>query len=179
MQADDVEAVEEIFAEAALGDEGVEVGVGGGDDAHVGADRLGLADRMDLAGLEEAQQLRLDVEGEHVAASRETDRAATTGSEHQFLRLDRRFARAVTGQESAMDSQRLVVRAACHERDHRGPDVAGRVPESCVEAQGVNPRVVMETLGHSQVSLTLNTYSHVLPALQHDAAARMNAVLER
>jgi integrase len=46
-------------------------------------------------------------------------------------------------------------------------------------AQGVNPRVVMETLGHSQVSLTLNTYSHVLPALQHDAAARMNAVLKR
>jgi hypothetical protein len=31
-------------------------------------------------------------------------------------------------------------------------------------AQGVNPRVVMETLGHSQVSLTLNSYSHVLPA---------------
>jgi hypothetical protein len=24
----------------------------------------------------------------------------------------------------------------------------------------------METLGHSQVSLTLNTYSHVLPTLQ-------------
>jgi integrase len=43
-------------------------------------------------------------------------------------------------------------------------------------AQGVNPRVVMETLGHSQVSL-LNTYSHVLPALQRDAAVRMNAVL--
>jgi integrase len=46
-------------------------------------------------------------------------------------------------------------------------------------AQGVNPRVVTETLGHFQVSLTLNTYSHVLPALQRDAAARMNAVLER
>lgn len=44
-------------------------------------------------------------------------------------------------------------------------------------AQGVNSRVVMETLGHSQVSLTLNTYSHVLPALQEDAAAKMNAVL--
>lgn len=43
-------------------------------------------------------------------------------------------------------------------------------------AQGVNPRVVMETLGHSQVSLTLNTYSHVLPALQRDAAARIDAV---
>ena len=38
--------------------------------------------------------------------------------------------------------------------------------------QGVSPRVVIETLGHSQVSLTLNTYSHVLPALQEDAASR-------
>jgi integrase len=44
-------------------------------------------------------------------------------------------------------------------------------------AQGVNPRVVMETLGHSQVSLTLNTYSHVLPALQQDAARRMDVAL--
>ncbi len=43
--------------------------------------------------------------------------------------------------------------------------------------QGVSPRVVMETLGHSQVSLTLNTYSHVLPALQEDAASRMDEIL--
>jgi len=35
----------------------------------------------------------------------------------------------------------------------------------------------METLGHSQVSLTLNTYSHVLPALKQDAADRINAIL--
>jgi hypothetical protein len=35
----------------------------------------------------------------------------------------------------------------------------------------------METLGHSQVSLTLNTYSHVLPTLQREAAARMDAAL--
>jgi integrase len=46
-------------------------------------------------------------------------------------------------------------------------------------AQGVSPRVVMETLGHSQVSLTLNTYSHVLPALQRDAATKMDAILGR
>jgi integrase len=32
-------------------------------------------------------------------------------------------------------------------------------------AQGVDARTIMETLGHSQVSLTLNTYSHVLPTL--------------
>ena len=37
----------------------------------------------------------------------------------------------------------------------------------------------MVTLGHSQVSLTLNTYSHVLPALQNDAAAKMDAILAK
>lgn len=44
-------------------------------------------------------------------------------------------------------------------------------------AQGVDPRTIMETLGHSQISLTLNTYSHVLPVLQQQAASRMNAAL--
>ena len=37
----------------------------------------------------------------------------------------------------------------------------------------VHPRVVMETLGHSQISLTLDTYSHVLPGLQAEAEHRM------
>ena len=29
--------------------------------------------------------------------------------------------------------------------------------------QGIHPKVVQERLGHSQISLTLDTYSHVLP----------------
>jgi integrase len=49
---------------------------------------------------------------------------------------------------------------------------------SLLLVQGVHPRVVMETLGHSQISLTMNTYSHVIPALQRDAAEKMQAVLE-
>jgi integrase len=44
-------------------------------------------------------------------------------------------------------------------------------------AMGVDPRTIMETLGHSQISLTLNTYSHVLPSLKTDAAQRMNSIL--
>lgn len=48
---------------------------------------------------------------------------------------------------------------------------------SLLLAQGVHPRVVMETLGHSQISLTLDTYSHVMPSLERDAADRMDAVL--
>jgi integrase len=48
---------------------------------------------------------------------------------------------------------------------------------SLLLAEGVNPRVVMEILGHSQVSLTLNTYSHVIPSLGRDAADRLQSLL--
>jgi integrase len=35
--------------------------------------------------------------------------------------------------------------------------------------QGVPARVVMDILGHSQIQVTLGTYSHVLPELHRDA----------
>ena len=47
---------------------------------------------------------------------------------------------------------------------------------SLLLAKGVTPRVLMETLGHSQISLTMNTYAHVIPSLQRDAADRMDEV---
>ena len=37
--------------------------------------------------------------------------------------------------------------------------------------------IVSEILGHSQVSLTLDTYSHVLPSLQEEAFSRLNDLL--
>src|SRR5713226_9133122 len=45
--------------------------------------------------------------------------------------------------------------------------------------QGVSPRVVMEVLGHSEIALTMNAYSHVVPELQREVAQRMQAILER
>jgi integrase len=44
-------------------------------------------------------------------------------------------------------------------------------------AQQVPARVVMELLGHSQISLTMNLYSHVIPALRKEAAERMEVAL--
>ena len=44
--------------------------------------------------------------------------------------------------------------------------------------QGVSPRVVMEILGHSEVNMTLNTYSHVIPQLRQEAAERMDEILD-
>ena len=35
---------------------------------------------------------------------------------------------------------------------------------------GIHPRVVQERLGHSNIAITLQTYSHVLPTMHHDAA---------
>jgi integrase len=37
-------------------------------------------------------------------------------------------------------------------------------------AAGVHPKVVSERLGHADIALTLNTYSHAIPALQETAA---------
>ncbi len=48
---------------------------------------------------------------------------------------------------------------------------------SLLLAQGVSPRVVMEILGHSQISLTMNTYAHVIPSLKRDAAEQMATLL--
>jgi integrase len=45
--------------------------------------------------------------------------------------------------------------------------------------QGVSPRVVMEVLGHSEIALTMNAYSHVVPELEREAAHRMQAILDR
>jgi integrase len=44
-------------------------------------------------------------------------------------------------------------------------------------AQGVHPRVIMEVLGHSQIGITMNLYSHVLPAMQKEIANSMDAIL--
>jgi integrase len=38
---------------------------------------------------------------------------------------------------------------------------------------GEHPKVVSERLGHSNVNITLNTYSHVLPNMQEDAARKL------
>jgi integrase len=43
--------------------------------------------------------------------------------------------------------------------------------------QGINPKIVQERLGHSDISLTLNTYSHVLPHMQEEAAEKMDELL--
>lgn len=43
--------------------------------------------------------------------------------------------------------------------------------------RNVNAKVVSEMLGHASITITLNTYSHVLPDMQDTAADAMEAAL--
>jgi integrase len=45
-------------------------------------------------------------------------------------------------------------------------------------SSGVHPKVASERLGHSKVGITLDLYSHVLPGMDADAAAQVDASLQ-
>lgn len=44
--------------------------------------------------------------------------------------------------------------------------------------QDVHPKIVQERLGHSSISMTLDTYSHVLPNMQQEAANRIDELIK-
>jgi hypothetical protein len=46
-------------------------------------------------------------------------------------------------------------------------------------AAGVSVRVISDQLGHASISFTLERYSHVLPSIQDEAAARVERMLIR
>ncbi len=48
---------------------------------------------------------------------------------------------------------------------------------SLLLAQGVPARVVMEVLGHSQLGITMNLYSHVMPSALREAADAIDRAL--
>jgi DNA-binding transcriptional LysR family regulator len=72
-------------------------------------------------------------------------------------------------------------------RYQRMPGLYGQVTEACHDlrhtcatlllSEGVNVKVVSELLGHASITITLNTYSHVLPDMQDSAADAMEGAL--
>ncbi len=55
-------------------------------------------------------------------------------------------------------------------------DLRHTVASILLEA-GVHPKIVQDLLGHSTIRLTLDTYSHLTPALHQQAARTMDLVL--
>ena len=72
------------------------------------------------------------------------------------------------------DWKRLLVEAGV--RNGRLHDARHTAATLLLE-QGVDARVVMEILGHSQITLTQNTYQHVMPNVIADATQRVATVL--
>lgn len=48
---------------------------------------------------------------------------------------------------------------------------------SLLLSQGVHPKIVSERLGHSNIQITLDTYSHLLPNVQAEASAAFDAAM--
>ena len=44
-------------------------------------------------------------------------------------------------------------------------------------AAGVHPKVVSERLGHSNIKITLDVYSHCIPGMQDGATAQLEKIL--
>ena len=42
---------------------------------------------------------------------------------------------------------------------------------------GVHPKIVQERLGHSQISMTMDTYSHVLQGMGREAAGKLDVIM--
>jgi integrase len=53
----------------------------------------------------------------------------------------------------------------------------GHSVASILLARGVHPKVVSELLGHATIALMLDTYSHVIPSLQQEAAGVVAAAV--
>jgi len=47
------------------------------------------------------------------------------------------------------------------------------------DLKGVHPKIVQEMLGHSTISITLDTYERMLPNMQKEAVKAMEDTLDR
>ncbi len=45
---------------------------------------------------------------------------------------------------------------------------------SLLMSLGVHPKIVQEILGHTQISMTMDVYSHVLPVMHREAIHKLN-----
>lgn len=108
--------------------------------------------------------------------TRQLEERLAAGSlwEESDLVFTTQTGRPIQGQNATRSFQQLLATVGL--RRQRFHDLR-HACASLLLAQGVHPRVVMETLGHSQIGLTMNTYSHVIPALQREAAEKMDSLL--
>ena len=63
-----------------------------------------------------------------------------------------------------------------------GSTVAPNVPSAfatLVLKKNIYPKIVLEALGHSNITITIGLYSHILPNMQHEWAGAVANILKR
>ena len=58
-------------------------------------------------------------------------------------------------------------------------DLSQKAAQLKAAVEGVHPKIVQERLGHSDIAMTLNLYSHVTPDMQQAAADAIETALSR
>jgi integrase len=74
---------------------------------------------------------------------------------------------------------KIVVEKMGLDPTHYSPYIMRHTMATLLLQRNVNPKVVSERLGHSSISQTLDTYSHVMPSLQIDATGYIEEAIFR
>jgi len=101
--------------------------------------------------------------------------AAAGGWEDLDLVFANELGRPIDGTSLAKRSYRRILERAGLKRI-RFHDLR-HTAATLLLGRGVNPKIVSEQLGHAQIAITLDLYSHVTPTMQREAVNTLDAVL--
>jgi len=108
----------------------------------------------------------------HVASSSRRLAASAVGSALADPRLHGRLTEQLSiplnGDEGTCQSP---LRRGSQRQHWRSRDDLRHTHATLALQAGIHPKVVSERLGHATISITLDTYSHAIPAMQEEAAA--------
>jgi len=93
------------------------------------------------------------------------------GTPQELRHLNRTFDALIVKDNKALEESDKLPKIRSHDLRH--------FCATMLLSQGLPQQTLMEILGHSQISLTMNTYSHVLPEMTRAAIGVMDLVLGR
>lgn len=103
-------------------------------------------------------------------------KAGTSWEDHDYVFCTSLGRHLDPGHDVLVQLKKLLVKAGLpnirfHDLRHSSA--------SLLLSLGVHPKVVQELLGHTEISMTMNIYSHALPTMQKDAMEKLNRMLQQ
>jgi integrase len=103
-------------------------------------------------------------------------KAGATWEHHDYVFCTPLGKHLTPGHDALVQLKKLLVKAGLpairfHDLRHSSA--------SLLLSLGVHPKVVQELLGHTQISMTMDIYSHALPTMQKEAMEKLNRKLQQ